>query len=749
MPTFLSPSAETLAVLAEATRMLHEDGPFGRRVHELFKHLHRGMRYGDARLTCWFPSARPGAQRQQFYSSDTLACPWDNQRMRQTAMDRQVVRYTLQPETNAPSPPALARRGGEIIYLGAPICWGKQLWGVLEVRSGNPDDLGTTEQELIAALLPQIAVAIAMEGERQHQGSEPNVQSLPALLPAPPALLAQTALLDALEHELKEPLALHKLLTMLLRWSLDATGAEAGAVFLVDHDHAELVMQVYEGYTPEMFPTDVRSIQRHRWKWNTGLAGRAVQSGRALLVRDVTREVSLQFQTVAANLRAELAVPLCLDQRALAVLVLDSPRSSAFGDEELAFVNALCERATRPLYHAMRYQEIVETSTQLHQVFSSLPTGLALLDTSGRVLRTNPAWSAVWGIAERPAGQPVHVPIDLVDDLLPRLPDPLLLVQFCTDGQNAPREAQMMNIRLMNPARELQVLSVPTHDSLGQVTGRLWMVSDVTREREVDRLKNEFVSIVSHELRTPLTSILGFTELLLVRQFSPSEQRQFIQTVYDQANHLSKLVEDLLSVSRIEAGKVKLHRWIVALRQIIAELTNQIGQLERHRLLIRLVEPMPPVSVDRDKVRQVLFNLVTNAIKYSPAGGEIELAAQEVRVTAIGRDEEEGREGGEPRGPGGALPPDHPVGRWIVVSVRDQGIGIAAEHIPLIWERFYRVDNTNTRRIGGTGLGLSITRSLVELHGGRIWVESEVGQGSVFFFTLPVAADMRREEDWG
>ncbi len=254
------------------------------------------------------------------------------------------------------------------------------------------------------------------------------------------------------------------------------------------------------------------------------------------------------------------------------------------------------------------------------------------------------------------------------------------------------------------------------------------MVSDVTREREVDRLKNEFVSIVSHELRTPLTSILGYTELLLVRSFEPADQRQFIQTVYDQATHLSQLVEDLLSASRLDAGRVQLNRWMVAPRQFIAELTSQLANLERHRLLIRLGDALPPVSIDRDKIRQVLLNLVTNAVKYSPDGGEIILSVQEVvqREHAAHPD----------------LPDDHPPGHWVLVSVRDQGIGIAAEDIPRIWERFYRVDNTNTRRIGGTGLGLSIARSLVELHGGRIWVASTPGVGSLFAFTLPVATDM-------
>jgi signal transduction histidine kinase len=178
----------------------------------------------------------------------------------------------------------------------------------------------------------------------------------------------------------------------------------------------------------------------------------------------------------------------------------------------------------------------------------------------------------------------------------------------------------------------------------------------------------------------------------------------------------------LLGVSRLEAGKVKLQQWVVFLRQLIAELTNQLNTaLKQHRLLIRQDEDVPAVYIDRDKIKQVLHNLLTNAIKYSRPGTEIELVIRQARV----RD----------------LPADHPIGRWVIISVRDQGIGIAPEDLPRIWERFYRVDNTNTRQIGGTGLGLNITKALVELHGGRIWAESIIGEGSSFHFTLPATKD--------
>jgi signal transduction histidine kinase len=227
---------------------------------------------------------------------------------------------------------------------------------------------------------------------------------------------------------------------------------------------------------------------------------------------------------------------------------------------------------------------------------------------------------------------------------------------------------------------------------------------------------------VSHDLRCRLTSILGYTELLNTREFKPDERREFVQTVFDQANHLSKMVEDLLGFSRLEAGKVMLNQWVVSLRQLMNELVAQLNTLSnRHRLVIDVPPRLPPVYVDRDKVKQVMINLITNAVKYSPRGGEVALVVSEAQ-----RDK---------------LPPDHPEGRFVIVGVRDQGIGIAAEDLPRIWERFYRVDNTNTRRIGGTGLGLAITKALVELHGGRIWVDSQVGKGSTFFFTLPVAAE--------
>jgi signal transduction histidine kinase len=421
----------------------------------------------------------------------------------------------------------------------------------------------------------------------------------------------------------------------------------------------------------------------------------------------------------------EASLPLTADGIILGVLVVVGAGLQPRHLRLLATVGSVIGAALR---RAESYHHLVETQTHLQQVFDGLPTGLALLDSDGRLLRANPSWSRLWGLAPGVLQPQQLVPWDMFEPLLPRLPDPMEFDAFFRRWGHEPRETTFM---LQRPHQELHVLLIPMHDSLGLRPSYLLAVDDVTRERELDRLKSEFISVVSHELRTPLTSILGYTELLQAREFPVNERKELVETVWKQATHLSNLVEDLLNVSRIDAGRITLSRWVLSLSQLIRELTAQLNRSldqSRHRLLLDVSERLPPVYADRDRLRQILGNLLSNAIKYSPGGGEIVLHAEVLRTP-----------------PPGAPPlPSEPA---MLISVRDPGIGIPAEELPRIFERFYRVDNSNTRKIGGTGLGLAITQALIELHGGRIWVESTPGLGSTFFFTLPLATGVLRAEN--
>ena len=233
---------------------------------------------------------------------------------------------------------------------------------------------------------------------------------------------------------------------------------------------------------------------------------------------------------------------------------------------------------------------------------------------------------------------------------------------------------------------------------------------------ESGRLKTEFISTVSHELRTPLTSIEGYVHLILhghCGDVSPI-QEEFLQTVARNSRRLSNLVDDLLDISRIESGTLSLEREPTDLPAVVKECVEMIrGQAEARKMDIQLhVEPeIPAVMGDFQRLGEVVTNFLSNAIKYGRDGQAVEVG---VRL-----DSEE------------ASP-------HVVVSVRDHGIGISKEEIPKLFRKFYRVDNSHTRTAGGTGLGLAISKHLVELHGGRIWLDSELGKGSSFSFSVPV-----------
>jgi PAS domain S-box-containing protein len=243
----------------------------------------------------------------------------------------------------------------------------------------------------------------------------------------------------------------------------------------------------------------------------------------------------------------------------------------------------------------------------------------------------------------------------------------------------------------------------------GRVQEFLTVSRDITARKETERLKDELVSTVSHELRTPLTSLRGFAELMLKREFSPDKRREFLTIIHGEALRLTNLINDFLDLQRIESGRQTYHFTALDL----VELTRQratvfSGAQTPHTFRVNISSGFPLVRADRDQLHQVLTNLVSNAVKFSPEGGVITLGAEAHETEAL-------------------------------IWVSDQGMGIPAEAVPQLFSKFFRVDNQETRRVGGTGLGLALVKKIIEAHQGRVWVESTKGQGSTFFFTLPWA----------
>lgn len=252
-------------------------------------------------------------------------------------------------------------------------------------------------------------------------------------------------------------------------------------------------------------------------------------------------------------------------------------------------------------------------------------------------------------------------------------------------------------------------ISSASKDSDGTVLGAIAVFHDITRLKSLEKIRQDFVANVSHELRTPLTTIKGYAETLLEGALKEEVAFQFVQVIKRHTDRLTKIVEDLLMLSKIESREFQLKREIILLPGFVDDVIDFVKEpAEKKKISISRNQIPSSLSVeaDRNYLEQVLINLLDNAIKYTPEGGS-------VTISAIGKDTGE-----------------------IEFSIEDNGIGIPKEDLPRIFERFYRVDKGRSQELGGTGLGLSIVKHIVQAHGGKVWAESQIGKGSTFYFTL-------------
>ncbi|WP_438447314.1 MASE4 domain-containing protein [Gorillibacterium sp. sgz5001074] len=355
------------------------------------------------------------------------------------------------------------------------------------------------------------------------------------------------------------------------------------------------------------------------------------------------------------------------------------------------------------LNHKMRQDQ-----EHIHSLLESTREGMMMCDAEGTILFVNSRCEAIVGESAR-VGQHFR---EWFRKLEPRLVQAERLLASLDRLWSG--EAQEIHERAALAAggenRHLEFYAVQVGE-LNEVAwgDRLIVITDRTQEEEMNERKIEFVSIVSHELRTPLTSIRGFVELLLSREVAPDKGRKYLGTVLKEASRLSDLLDDFLDLQRMEAGKQEYRFEELELKEHVAETLQQWSGRQPQELRLSLPAESCPVRADADRLRQVLHNLISNAVKYSPGADRIDLR---VRLSS-----------GE-----------------AVVEVQDYGLGIPDEAKPYMFTKFYRVDNTDRRKIGGTGLGLAIIKDIVEAHGGRVGFESVYGRGTTFSFTLPLQA---------
>lgn len=489
--------------------------------------------------------------------------------------------------------------------------------------------------------------------------------------------------------------------------------AEKCIFMLLDKDRGELVG------TPPAFGFTDDEIRRFRVRATQGISGEVFRGSKPIIMFDAVNDERTVKESVALlNVRNGACVPLIAEKRddnnkviernTIGVLhVFNKRYGNIFIDEDIHLLERLARNATAVIQNAQLYREVVEEKQELEHIIESVYAGLMMVGRDGRIIQVN---SSARGIFE-PENK--FITDMLYYEAIENAKVREIIQKSLETGEEVAEEVELVPARgEEGEERIYQAQTTAVRSDSGEPMGMVAIFNDITDIRGIERMKTAFVSTVSHELRTPLTSIKGFISTLLADTegyYDHATQLEFYQIIDTECDRLTRLISDLLNVSRIEAGRaLDLNPKDVDLKTLIEKaVTVQKSYTDKHSFVLEVDQDLPTIIADEDKCDQILTNLINNAIKYSPEGGQITVSA-------------------------------HLKGDDVLLAVADQGMGMPKEHLPKIFDRFHRVDNRDTRKVGGTGIGLYLVKHLVEAHDGEIHVESEVGKGSSFIFNLPL-----------
>jgi two-component system phosphate regulon sensor histidine kinase PhoR len=493
--------------------------------------------------------------------------------------------------------------------------------------------------------------------------------------------------------------------------------AEAIVIMFYDRERGELVA------IPPGFGIEEAKLSLFRVRATQGVSGQVFRSGEPLIFHDATSDPRTAKDMVSLlHVENGITVPLIIEKRdeenrivernTIGVLHAFNKRGGEdFNDEDVRLLERMARNVGSIIANLQLYREVVEEREELLQTLESLTSGLLLVTPEGRISQVNATARTMFNLGPDAAG--MH--------FAEAIPNPGVR-QFLADSlEGAETGTLEVDVEYGNAERILSVQGALVRNEDGRTLGFVTIFNDITEQKNIDKMKSSFVAMASHELRTPLTAIKGFSTTLLdgldSQLFDIEEQREFLSIVVHECDRLRRLIDDLLNTARIEAGQsLKPSYTRFGLEELIDKVVVVQNQASHKHTVRKVVHTGLPETVigDEDKVDQILTNLLNNAIKYSPEGGDV--------IVHVGV-----------------------VGDEVEIGIEDQGIGIPAEHLDKVFERFHRVNNEDNRKIYGTGLGLFLVRHLVEdVHLGKVWVESEVGKGSTFKFRIPVELDVEK-----
>jgi PAS domain S-box-containing protein len=408
------------------------------------------------------------------------------------------------------------------------------------------------------------------------------------------------------------------------------------------------------------------------------------------------------------------AAPVMSKNRVLGIMVVGSRQLHRFRKREIELLMAFGSQLGAALENAELYDEVNKSKVYIENLVENAADLIITTDLDDRILTWNRGAEVLFGYdKDEVIGK--HLSILLPPERFHELEEMRAKVQI----SGALRDIEIRSKKKDGVMIYLSLSVSPVRDLDGKIVGFLRVAKDITekkryerRLKELDKMKSDFVSNVSHELRTPLTSIKGSVDNMLDGLTGSLNEKQirYLNRIKSNTDRLSRLINDLLDLSRIESGHVEVRPTNLPLTALAEEVAEHMKALAAEKLIRIEIPPADPkvtAWADRDKVTQVLINLISNAVKFTPRDGKITVALE--------------KNGSD----------------YIQISVADTGPGILPEERNRIFSKFYQVANVDKQKPKGSGLGLAISKALVEMHGGKIWMESEVGKGSTFYFTLP------------
>lgn len=514
----------------------------------------------------------------------------------------------------------------------------------------------------------------------------------------PDPRVRQREYLLQMNRAMSAQLDLSTLLNLVIRGAVEILAGTAGMIALYDEDGSDtLRIRASAGLPREVLPALNPLLDLP-----LGETSREVIAG---VLHDIGAGTGL-------SLRQAIALPLTFhDVRVGTIYVFRAAVNVGFSTDDAQMLQAFASQAAIAVSNARLYQSVLREKQRLDAMIEQSADGVMILDSRWRITTFNKAMEQLTGWPRSEAiGRPcaevlgIRTPqgsnLCLTDCPLQRRPD---IPNPVAQGRITTRDGRELSIQSRYAAQR---------GDEGEFQGAIANVRDITEQKREEELQSTFISIISHELKTPVSIIKGYAETLRRDdvQWSAETVREGLLVIEEEADRLARQIQDLLDVSRLQAAGMHIESTSWSLPTLVQEVLQSfaIRYGERFEFEMRFPPDFPPVCADYEQMRMVLTNLVSNAVKYSPDGGKIRV---------------------------GGRPDD----TMALIYVSDTGIGIPPEEQERIFNRFYRVDNRLRRETQGSGLGLYLTRAIIEAHGGHIRVESQVGRGSRFLFTVPLA----------